>query len=201
MDGTIETILAYPPPGDVGQIRSPDGGSTVSLPIRNSSLTAIAPDANRAAVAMAALDGPNVGTFSLDVIGADGDTLVARRYPFVVEPISKAAGDSAIATRVELVRQTSPELASLLESQGTYPPMFPPIRSLMIGQDNTVWIEQRLREGHYPFYVVTPDGEPIGTLLNPQGSRIISVNREALWVVERNELGIESLVRYGIEWQ
>lgn len=200
MDGTIEQILAYPPPGDVGQLRSPSGTSTVSLPIRNSSLTAVAPDANRVAVAMAALDGPDVGTFSLDVIDASGDTLVARRYPFVVELISKAVGDSAIAARAEMIRQMSPELADLLASEGTYPPMFPPIRSLMIGQDNTVWIEQRLREGSYPLYVIAPDGEPIGTLFNPQDRRIVSVTRESMWVVERNEVGIESLVRYGIEW-
>lgn len=44
------------------------------------------------------------------------------------------------------------------------------------------------------------DGEPIGTSVLPVSSRIAAADLGRIWVLERDELDVEGVVRYAVEW-
>ena len=70
----------------------------------------------------------------------------------------------------------------------------------MIGQDHTLWLETRLEEDGRPYVVLDPDGDPIGTVVVPERSRISAAQRDRVWILETDDLGVQSVVRYAVTW-
>lgn len=186
-EGVIQEVILPLPPAS-----GPFG------PFRNRPKYSIVPRVGRAAVAMASLEGPDAGTFSLVTVDLKGDTALTRRYAFRAEEIPKEVADSVLEL---YTRQRESMTGQVWDPPaGAAPPMYPPFVDLVIGEDGSVWIRHRLREGRRRYYVVAPGGEPMGTVSLPGGNRIAAARLERAWVIHADELGVESVVRYGVEW-
>jgi len=204
-DGDARQTVMPIPADEGGQARF--GGGTVRLPFGNLPQYAVAPDGERVAVAMATLDGAEAETFLLTVADAHGDTLVARRYAFEGEPIPRAEGERAIDERIEVLRAIpgaaddwTTEAVAALRREAVIPPFHPPFTDLMIATDGSIWIEHRERAGQRAYSVVAADGDPVGQVLLPKDSRVGAATLEQIWVLERDELGVQSVVVYTVAW-
>jgi hypothetical protein len=194
-DGVIRHVVVLLPSSEGAGITDPLGSA--SLPFANTAQYQVAPQAGRVGIAMATLEGPDAATFSLTITDLDGDTVVARRYRFEPEPIPTGVGDSVMEARLQ---QLSPSLAAAARREARVPPIYPPLDGLVVGNDRSVWIALRERNGHRPYYVVAPDGKPVGTVQLLQGSRVAAATLNTIWVMQPDEFGVQSVLRYAVEW-
>ena len=133
-------------------------------------------------------------TYSLTLVRATRDTVFARSYPYPGEPIPDSAMDRGIAERVpenNLARRFRARARELA------PVVYPPA-DVTLGLDGTIWVELRRTEGGTPVDVLSESGDPIGSLLLPVRSRIQQASMTHLWVTERDQLDLASVVRYRV---
>jgi hypothetical protein len=202
LDGVIGGIITLLPPDQYSGVTTASGGSA-SLPFGNSPKWGMSADLGRVVVAMASIEGDDSGSYEVYAVDLEGDTLFAERFPFRVEPISQAVGDSAIEARIAMVTQFFPDsdLAEAIRREGGVPPMYPPIVNLLLGSDGTAWIELRAQPEGVPYHAIDSEGVPVGTLLLRPGSRIAAASANEMWVNERDDVGVQSLVKYAVSWQ
>jgi hypothetical protein len=152
---------------------------------------------------MASVEGEYSGTYEVTALDLEGDTVFVRRFPFPVEPLSQSVGDSAIQAGIARVEEFFPnsDLADAVRRDGGYPPIYPPLVNLLLGSDGTVWIELRAQPEGVSYHAIDSDGNPIGTLALRPGSRISAAAMNEVWVIERDEVGMQSLVKYAVNWQ
>ena len=67
------------------------------------------------------------------------------------------------------------------------------------GRDNTLWIRMRDTAEGRPYRILDPSGELLGTLTLPLNSRIAVADLRQIWVIEIDELDVESVVRYRLQ--
>lgn len=181
-DGVIRRIVATVPIGEV-QLNTPRG-EAFALPFPNATVADASIEAGRLVFSAATLDGdpPFITTVALDLTG---DTIFSRRDPFEPREIPSAVRDSVM---------------SRFPRDLPTPTIFPPLDDLVIGNDGTVWLGMIEDETGRPYRVYEPDGAPLGNLVLPPGARLAAAERERVWVVEKDELGVESIVRYPVTW-
>ena len=167
-----------------------------SGPLRNEPQSDIAPRVGRGAVASASLDGRLAGTFSLTTVDMEGDTVFTRRYAFEREEIPDEVADRLL---VEYAGERTAATGQTWAG-GEVPRMYPPFQGLLIGEDGSIWIRTRLRDRERPYYVLAADGEPLGTVNLAEGGGIAAATLDRIWVIDRDSLGVQSVVRYGVEW-
>lgn len=82
------------------------------------------------------------------------------------------------------------------------PRVYPSLRhGFPVGDDGTVWVHFRPRDGVHSYLALDLRGEPLGRVVLPAESRIILTERDVVWIAERDEWGIDSVVRYGVRWE
>jgi hypothetical protein len=199
-DGTLENLLALLPLREGGTVTTPEG-EAAGTPFGNRPHYGVAHDGSRVVVAMASLDGAEAGTFRLTGIAAGGDTLFAHRHPFEPEPLPGAVADSVLGARIARLETSAPHLAAAVRRDAEVPPLYPPIENVLIGEDLSIWVEKRVRDGARPYYVAESNGTPVGTLHLPERSRVAAASLERIWVLERDEFDVQSVVGYGVEWE
>jgi len=173
--------------------------ASMTMPFANIPWPAVSPDGRRSAVAIASLEGEDAGTFLLTVVEADGDTVLNRRYPYPSVPLPDAVFDSAMA-RYEGMGLSS-GLVTALHQQVRRWPVYPPLTGLTIGSDGTAFVHMRADEGaEQPVLVIGADGNVTGYLSLPQRSRVAVGERDRIWVIERDEVDVEAVIRYAVEW-
>jgi hypothetical protein len=200
LDGVIREVITSLPPSQYAEVTTASGGSA-ALPFGNSPRWRISAELGRVVVAMASVEGEHSGTYEVVALDLEGDTVFVRRFPFPVEPIPQSVGDSAIQERIAGVEQFLPDLADAVRRDGGYPPLYPPLVYLLLGSDGTVWIELRAQPEGVSYHVIDSDGNPTGTLALRPGSRISAASMNEVWVIESDEVGMPSLVKYSVTWQ
>src|SRR5690606_38703450 len=138
-------------------------------------------------------EGASVRVSALDV---RGDTLFTRVYPFDPVPIPQSVRDSTMKARESELRGRSPELADAFRDRARPPATYPPVTSLVVGSDGTIWMERPDAGGMRVYFAIAQDGEPLGTVELPRSSRLAAADRSRVWVLERDENDVESVVRY-----
>jgi len=196
--GVVERVTLLPRPLNANVV-TPEGGSA-TLPFGNSPVHDIALSVDRLVIAMASLEGTDAGTFSIAATTLDGDTVYQRRYPFEGERIPKAIGDSIVEARVALTSRISPRLAEAVREASRVPAFYPPLQNIVVGRDRTVWVGLREQGEGSRYAVVGPEGDLLGRVVLPVGSRVAVAERTRAWVIERDSLGVESVVRYSVDW-
>lgn len=174
----------------------PGGGA--GLPFPNVPRSAISRSGTRLAGAFTSLEGADVNSFRVWVWDVGGTEIWSDSYPFEPRAIPGAVADSAIDARAE---RLPPEFADLFRDQAEVPPTYPPLAGLHVGRDETIWVEKRIVNGERLHLALDPDGTPLGTLTLPEASRLAEAQANRIWVVETDDLGVESVVRYRVTWE
>lgn len=181
--------------GQVG-ISTGRGGVYVPALFRNGAYVDISDDTERIIGAATSLVGNQADSIAVTMWSAGGHEIWSRSYPFTPVPLDPAEVDSVFAGFQEF----PPQFQEALNRELLIPPVRPPLTGVTIGRDGTVWIEMVEDETGRPYLVLDPTGEPIGSLLLPARSRIAIGDLDRIWVIERDEVDVESVVRYSVTW-
>jgi hypothetical protein len=181
------------------QITTPQ--SSMGNPYSNLPRFAVSPVGESSAVALATLEGDSAGTYLLTVVDAEADTVFSRRYLFPSVPLPESVSDSVIGMMEDQARQFDPGLVAAIRQQIRVPPVYPPLAGIVAGRDSTVFV-QLIDQGEVrPYHVIAGDGSLIGSVSLARNSRIAAGERERIWVIERDDLDVETVVRYRIAWE
>jgi hypothetical protein len=143
--------------------------------------------------------GERTGSYTVRVVRWDGDTLFARTYPFTGKPIPPNVRDSAI--NAMNVRSYSAADNGVLRDMArkVAPRIYPPVRSMLLGYDNTTWVIMRPDpDGSSEALSLDGKGNPMFTVRLPRGATLVGANPRLLWTLQEDEDGLQSVVRYRI---
>jgi hypothetical protein len=175
--------------------RSAQGGASAVIPFYAREIEANSVDGERIAVAKASISGRDAGTYKVAVIKQTGDTVFSRHFPFKLERIPKRISDSVLADHAN--RGQTPAMREVFHHI-KLPDAFNPLLNIWIASDYSVWI--RLFAGigvpDRRYLILSPNGVPLDTLILPAKSFPYPISATALWVSERDEFDVPSLVRY-----
>jgi hypothetical protein len=210
-NGMIESLVRYRPGRDnelIEQREGTTGGVVFVIPFYPRSLYDLAPNGDRSIVIRTSVLSSEGGTFHLTLLGAFGDTLVSRTYPFEGLPITQRMIDSALGPRSMPSRPNrDPELARWksvaheqlwTEARELIPPSAPQVIRVELGLDDTIWLQLRSEANGQRWLILDGVGDPIGMLGLPIGSQVHQAARDAVWAVEKDADDVESVVRYRI---
>jgi len=178
-DGRVERIV-FVAPGNPTSLVGSDG-SVRSLPFPNGPETDVSPDGSSVAWAYGWIDGARAGEIEVRHFRADG----TERFRSVLDVPLQPVPDSA---------------AARLRGDLPVPDYLPPVDALVIGTDETLWVGHSRSGGNRAYTVLSPGGEMVGVLELPVNQRLAIAHTNRVWVVERDELGVESLVKLTVEW-
>lgn len=180
---------------DLNTIVAPDGSRTVAEPFSTTPVYGVSPDGGLAAIVSMQMESQ---VLSVVMLNANGDTLVTEQHAFEGIPIPRSLSDSVVNVMVKRIRPHSPALARLYAERVKIPPYFPPAVRVIVGDDGTLWIEQWRSGQRRPYVVLDSSARMLGRLALPWSSRVVAANAQLVWIVQRDERGIESLLRYRI---
>lgn len=195
VDGIVNRIIAAYPEGRSSFYTLVGGGAGGEFPFSIASFYGVSPDGSRTALVTPVVDGPNAPTVEVVMLGATGDTVYSRRYPFTGVPIPKAVADSTIAARS---RVFSTEVRAEYRRQAYVPPVYPPIEGIVVGRDSTLWLRQRRTAQGSPYLVLGPRGDVVGSVVLPANVTIKAADRSSVWGLEVDEFDVPSIVRFRI---
>lgn len=174
------------------------------VPFPNQTAQGVSARADRTAFARASVEGDSVGTFALTVLDAEGETVFSRRFPFDAVPIPRGVRDSVFDHRERrfqsALSRLQPDVVPRFD-----PPMasvWPPLEHVVVGRQGRIWVEMREREdaGVRPYVVIEADGDEAARLRFPSNMKVVEADGDRIWVIERDRLDIESVVRYRVGW-
>lgn len=145
--------------------------------------------------------------FRLTRLGISGDTVFSRTYPYETVTLPGASVDSVIEVRAEnfdgsfaqqmgfTLNQWRRSLAEAIYA----PPHYPPVTGLLAGRDGTVWLglNPPAPDGQ-DWLVLSVEGEPLGKVFIPEGTRVVLADRHNIWGVELDSLDVQYIVRYAV---
>lgn len=142
-----------------------------------------------------AMDGPDAGTFEVQMDDVFSEILYKRRYSFEPLAVTQDMRDSILDARLD---NAPPEFAGPMRRGAVFPPFFPPIAGFVGGMDDTLWIRMADTSEGRTYRILDQEGEPVGTLTLPVTERIAvaDLSQGLIWVIQRDEYDVESVLRY-----
>jgi hypothetical protein len=178
---------------------------TATIPIPDAELVAYAPNGRWLVVADRRAQGmPPVGRLPVHAIGTEGDTLWSRTFDYAPLPLQQSEIDSTEARRqfmrtFHLERGRSKETVAQRTQLITLPDHRPPVDRVLIGEDDTVWLEWAAPPGqHGDWLVLSSSGDPVATVEHPLRLDAYSTSRTTVWAVELDALDVPYVVRYRV---
>ena len=197
-NGAIQRVVGRVPRNE-GTLERRSGNSrwVYRVPFFPRTMWEIAPDASRIGIVSQALKGADSASYRLTVIGEKGDTVFSKKYPAALVPIPKKTADSAVA-RVSGGFREHPieELRGLVAKE--MPPVYPPIEGIILGADQTIWLQVHSTGGDHQWLALDGAGNPIGLVSVPKNFVARAGDRTHLWGFEAEGEQLRSLVRYSI---
>lgn len=196
-EGRFQRVVQWMPERGCAVSFSMSGGGfgTATIPFCAVPLNDITSDGRRVALATTEDVGDRTGYYRVVVLGDRGDTLFNRRYEFRPVAIPRRVADSVIAQRTG--GRAPPEFATAYRSM-KLPATFPPLERVLLGRDETTWIEHYTSTGNRTWSMLNRRGEPIGWLVIPRNIRLHEVSRDFIWATETDEDGLQHIVRYRV---
>lgn len=191
---------------DALAVRSPSGQWLYSAqPFADGTLTA----GNAGQGALVAVDrtayaGDGVPVFHVTRISMNGDTVFHQRLAYDPEPIDAARVEWVIS-RIAQQWQAQPgghalsleALEELAEDALYAPAYYPPVSAVVLGRDGTIWLGgARPDEGGLQWSVLDPQGQPLAKVHLPLGLRVMVADREHVWGIRSDRLGVTYVHRY-----
>jgi len=175
----------------------------ISLPFSNHARYVVAPDGERVVVVMPHVLADSAGSFDVTLAELDGDTLFHERYRFAAVPLTEKEARARIEERIA-GEPVPADFRAIVEAgfrrQTVIPAVVPPFRSVLLGNDGTVWIEHHPRDGQRSYYVLGADGAPVGRLDLPDEAAVGAARRDRIWATVADGLGVQSVVVYDVVW-
>ena len=78
------------------------------------------------------------------------------------------------------------------------PENYPPLSRVMLGADETTWLELTTREGERTWRMLDARGTPSAQLKVPRNLRIIVATRSTIWATETDDDGLQHVVRFRV---
>jgi hypothetical protein len=143
-------------------------------------------------------------SYSVTALTLAGDTIFAREFSYDPKPIELALVDSLVrefgasVSRSLVPGAATREQAEAWARNDLYLPAFhPPVSRMVIGRDGSIWLRgEALGEQRVEWRVLSPEGEPVGTVDLPARLRVIFVQGDRLWGSDSDELDVPYIVRY-----
>jgi hypothetical protein len=203
-DGTILSYFQFSTGPQITPVevpvQLPDGSSAVGMvspvvmPMPERPILRLADNGTRMAHLYVSMEGPNAGTFELLLEDVFEGPLYTRRYPFDPIVLTQTMRDSILADRFD--GAPDDPIARVVRENAVFPPMIPPVVGMVHGADDRLWIRLADRGEERPYLILDSMGEPEAELVLPTHSRIAVADRSHIWVIERDDFGVESLLRY-----
>lgn len=193
-DGVIERVVLSLPVDEKGFVEMG------AVPFYPQPKWTVAPDGSRIATLTFSLPGERPATFHVIVVDALGQPVFARSVQYEPVRIPASVADDAVSARAARSRLIQPTSAMRAEMRRAIPAVYPPAVDIVIGSDKRVWVQLRETSDGSPYLVIAPNGALLGRVLLPRGSRLGAAGPNAIWAIERDSVGVESVVRYSFNF-
>jgi hypothetical protein len=133
------------------------------------------------------------------------DTVFSRTYAVPALPIPRGVVDSALETlrapRADGRPRFPPGIADKLrELAGARAPQaYPPVTGLVLGLDQTTWVLLRKTAAGTPAIALDDRGTVVAQITVPLKSRMVQATRGRVWMLESDDDGLSSIVRYALK--
>ena len=143
-------------------------------------------------------------------IGPAADTVVSRTYSYTPAPLTddlfrRALSETEVGEMFPMQggeRGGVPESAEFegpVRRAGVLPGTLPAVTSLVVGQDESIWLRREEQEGEFARWTVLDGtGEVVGVVTLPRRQEVVAVRGAVMVAVEEDELERASLVRYRV---
>ena len=178
--------------------------SSIRIPFAHNPLWDVSTDGTHIGILTDSLVSPSKGFFSLTLIDVAKDTVLSIRRGFEPVVISQAAADSALrvvaSTAAGPPAMAKAKLAVIRsgEVQRRIPAARRPFEEMIIGQDTTIWLHREEAGPGKVWVVYSRGGVPLGFVRVPTSFRLREATRRALWGLQRDADGVNSVVRYAV---
>lgn len=205
----LDTLGIRPYRNTVWAVQNQGFGSYRSQPFSDTDLVLLserAPEVVR--VERPAASGPEPDGFRVTRLTFDGDTLVSRSYVYSPKPIDDALVERLVESVGESFENIPPQISGAptparameIAREALYRPDYhPPVTDAVLGRDGTIWLRREdVGRDSVDWNILAPDGEPIGVLTAAKRLNVLAVDRWTVWGMERGEMDVPYVVRYGV---
>ena len=191
--GALQNMVVWHPGRASCMVSARMGGGFMSsvIPFCAAPLDDVSPDGARYALVEVAGAG---GSYRVSVFRPTGDTISSRTYSYTPVRIPKAVADSVIARRIG--RQTG-QAAEMWRS-AKLPANYPPLARVLLGRDETVWVERYSIAGDREWLMLDARGNVAGRLVLSRNVVLQAVSREMLWATGTDSDGLQHIIRYRV---
>ena len=192
--GAFLRLIAWSPrrecsqPWDAGRGM---GSGSMLIPFCAQTIEETTPDGSR--LALAILEAGGAPAFRVVVFRANGDTVYSRSYPYQLVSIPGAVRDSVRAMRARGSQSQRDAAAKM-----PIPESYPPVSRLLLGHDESVWLEGYGARGERVWQVLDARGDVIGKVVAPPSTQVMVVSREVVWAIETDNDGLQHIVRFRV---
>jgi hypothetical protein len=196
-NGSIQRVMGRAPRNDWSvERRAGQSRWVYRVPFAARTMWDVSPDGARIVIVSQSVRGPDSASYRLTIIGEKGDTVLSKKFPVALTPIPKKTVDSALA-RVSGFRDHSvDELRALVAK--AMPPVYPPIENIIIGADQTIWLQIHSTTADRQWLALDPAGTPIGVASVAKNFVARAGDRTHLWGFEAEGEQLRSLIRYAM---
>jgi hypothetical protein len=190
--GTVQRILLHQPVGHVSIITG--NGDVIGVPFPNRTLRSASPSGRAAGAIHATMAGDAAGTFSVTAVRLDGHTVFTGRHGYSSRKIESTVLDSVLRRHEQVL---PPGLRAEFRARYRAPEEYPPLNHAVVSDERVVLVGPT-SAGQTRDYLLISGDQPLEVFQLSSRSRVVAVSGDAVWIVERDEDGVESLVGYGL---
>jgi hypothetical protein len=199
----IPLLVGRPPAYDDERWWMRVDGFGLGVPFAEPPVVAASPDGSRFAYLTTLPDSRDGGVFALSLFRPDGTPIVNQVFPFRGVRIRSTAIDSALEALVRSVPRSPDRPADLAQrfqslARQRIPMFHAPVVALVLGEDGTTWLTLRATAEGVVALVLDAHGRPVGSVVLPPRSRIAHASANRLHVIQADDVGLTSVVRYRV---
>jgi hypothetical protein len=175
------------------QFDSGDGptSGTLIIPFCHQTLEEVSTDGNLLVLVSKGIERPS--EFRVSAFRANGDIVFSQPVAFQSVPIPKSVADSARAARARGTQGQRDAAAKM-----PIPETYPPFSRLIVGRDESIWIESFGPGAERYWFVLDNRGTVTGKATVPGNVQLMVVSRMAVWGIETDADGLQHVVRFRV---